>query len=313
MGDITVITESERQREHLETLGSKLKVQLREEGKQNKTENARLVEENLALINQIKSLREAIQVLRSHIKNVEVERARHSHTMAARSLAAASAAQRSLASTASGSIGGRHPTNNVPTTASFGYSPTSSLGGNDRYSSHSPNQHNQNSTSPYSNHSSPTDQGGGFTAVIGNRPLSTSSPRNSTSPKHSPTNRSPTNASVPHPIHTVTHDLVQEPETKGKDEETTTVEEVSLITTETTTAVAVNTTEEVTTETTSSESVTVEQQQRQEQQPEVQSEAPPVTEETAPVSTETTEVPVGEGETTVPTEETTVPTEETTE
>jgi len=212
-GDITVITESERQREHLETLGSKLKVKLREESKHNKVENARLVEENLALINQIKSLREAIQVLRNHIKNVDVEKARHSHSMAARTLAASSAAQRSLSS-----MGGMG--NDLNT--SLRGSPQGSLIANERYS---PNQHPQSSNSP---------QQLGLEIGFSNLRPSTSTSPHSTSPKRSsstsPLSRSPNTAAIPHPIHTVTHDLVQNIEAPV--EETKAVPEEPVVTAE---------------------------------------------------------------------------------
>ena len=123
-GDISVIAESERQKEHLEALNAELKRAGEAANRAAKGDNARLVEENLSLISQIKSLREAIAGLRLQLKTIAVDKARAQLGEKAAALQAASAAR------SRGGRSGRHQAGSIgatmPSAASI-TSPASSV------------------------------------------------------------------------------------------------------------------------------------------------------------------------------------------
>ena len=89
-GDISVIAESERQKEHLETLFAELKKTGAANEISAKAASAHLVEENLSLIEQIKSLRSAAADYRLQLKTIAVNKARQALTQKAAELKAAS-------------------------------------------------------------------------------------------------------------------------------------------------------------------------------------------------------------------------------
>jgi len=89
-GDISVIAESERQKEHLESLYTELKKTGAANEVSAKAASAHLVEENLSLIEQIKTLRAAAADYRLQLKTIAVNKARVALTQKAAELKAAS-------------------------------------------------------------------------------------------------------------------------------------------------------------------------------------------------------------------------------
>ena len=89
-GDISVIAESERQKEHLESLFTELKKTGAANEISAKAASAHLVEENLSLIEQIKTLRSAAADYRLQLKTIAVNKARVALTQKAAELKAAS-------------------------------------------------------------------------------------------------------------------------------------------------------------------------------------------------------------------------------
>ena len=75
-GDVSVIAESERQKEHLGLLAAELRRAGAANGARARADGAHLIEENLSLIAQIKSLRGAAAQLRLQLKTIAVEKAR---------------------------------------------------------------------------------------------------------------------------------------------------------------------------------------------------------------------------------------------